>query len=83
MPPRHGITENWAKNLDKKTTLTLGAHQTFTADANIPAAVKALSPDHQLALVSDQRDPGGQSDRGAASRKMDLEHGRIPRLVPQ
>ncbi|HUJ32185.1 MAG TPA: IPT/TIG domain-containing protein [Candidatus Acidoferrum sp.] len=54
----NAITESWSKNLNPKTMLSFTSHQTLTTTGNVPANVKALPLDEQLALEADQQDFG-------------------------
>ena len=50
--------ESWSKSINKITSVSLSAHETFTDTPNVPPAVQALTEDQQLALEADQRDLG-------------------------
>ena len=57
----HNFTGSWSKNLTQTTVVQIGGREMRTTTGNLPLAVRALSPDQQLALRADLRDAGANA----------------------
>jgi len=54
----HNFIGSWSKSLTRSTVLQIGGREMRTTTGDLPAAVRLLTPDQQLALRADLRDAG-------------------------